>query len=119
MTIGVPAAEVEQKVTAELKKLAKGRRIDGFRPGKVPPAVIKRMFGQQARYEAIYQQMQQSFFQTVQEQGVKLAGMPSFEPVVNEDGKDLEFKATFEVYPEVVLGDFSTISVEQKNRCRH
>lgn len=115
MTVGVPAAQVEEKVTAELKKLAKGRRIDGFRPGKVPPSVIKRMFGQQARYEAIYQQMQESFFQAVQEQSVKLAGMPAFEPTVNEDGKDLEFKATFEVYPEIELNGFNAISVEQKS----
>ncbi len=114
MTIGVPAAQVEEKVTVELKKLAKGRRIDGFRPGKVPASVIKRMFGQQARYEASYQQMQESFFSAVQEQSVKLAGAPSFEPVVNEDGKDLEFKATFEVYPEIELADFANISVEQK-----
>ncbi|MCY0966412.1 trigger factor [Parathalassolituus penaei] len=114
MTIGVPAAEVEQKVTAELKKLARGRRIDGFRPGKVPPAVIKRLFGKQARYEAIYQQMQQSFFAAVQENNVKLAGMPYFEPTVDEDGKDLEFKATYEVYPEVTLGDFAALQVEQK-----
>ncbi|MDO6749032.1 trigger factor, partial [Gilvimarinus sp. 1_MG-2023] len=53
-------------------------------------------------------------FQAVQEQALKLAGMPSFEPVVNEDGKDLEFKATFEVYPEVALGDFAELSIEQK-----
>ena len=115
MTVGVPAAQVEEKVTVELKKLAKGRRIDGFRPGKVPPSVIKRMFGQQARYEAIYQQMQESFFQAVQEQSVKLAGMPAFDPTVNEDGKDLEFKATFEVYPEIELNGFDTISVEQQS----
>ena len=115
MTVGVPAAQVEEKVTVELKKLAKGRRIDGFRPGKVPPSVIKRMFGQQARYEAIYQQMQESFFQAVQEQSVKLAGMPVFDPTVNEDGKDLEFKATFEVYPEIELNGFDTISVEQQS----
>lgn len=113
MTIGVPAAEVEQKVTAELKKLARGRRIDGFRPGKVPPAVIKRMFGKQARYEAIYQQMQQSFFAAAEEHKVKLAGMPYFEPTVDEEGKDLEFKATFEVYPEVTLNDFSALQIEQ------
>lgn len=114
MTIGVPAVQVEEKVSVELKKLAKGRRIDGFRPGKIPPSVIKRMFGSQARYEAVYQQMQESFFQAVQEQSVKLAGMPAFEPVINEDGKDLEFKATFEVYPEVELSAFDAISVEQK-----
>jgi len=114
MTIGIPAAEVEEKVTAELKQLAKGRRIDGFRPGKVPPAVIKRMFGKQARYEALNQQMQQSFFKAVQDQEVKLAGMPSFEPTVDEEGKDFEFKATFEVYPEVSLKDFSELTIEQK-----
>ena len=114
MTIGVPAAEVEQKVTTELKKLVKGRRIDGFRPGKIPPATAKKMFGKQARYEAIYQQMQQSFFQAVQQENVKLAGMPSFEPTVDEDGQDLQFKATFEVYPEITVAGFDSISVEQK-----
>lgn len=114
MTIGVPAAEVEQKVTTELKKLVKGRRIDGFRPGKIPPATAKKMFGRQARYEAIYQQMQQSFFQAVQQEKVKLAGMPTFEPTVDEDGQDLQFKATFEVYPEIKLAGFDSITVEQK-----
>jgi trigger factor len=114
MTIGVPAAEVEEKVVVELKKLSKGRRIDGFRAGKIPPAVAKKMFGKQARYEAIYQQMQQSFFKAVQDEDLKLAGMPNFEPTVDEDGKDLEFKATFEVYPEITLADFSAIEVEQK-----
>ncbi|UZK03721.1 trigger factor [Venatoribacter cucullus] len=114
MTIGVPAAEVEQKVTTELKKLVRGRRIDGFRPGKIPPATAKKMFGKQARYEAIYQQMQQSFFQAVQQENVKLAGMPTFEPTVDEDGQDLQFKATFEVYPEITVAGFDSISVEQK-----
>lgn len=114
MTIGVPAAEVEQKVTVELKKLSKGRKLDGFRPGKIPPHVAKKMFGKQARYEAIYQQMQQSFFQAVEKEKVKLAGMPSFEPTVDEDGKDLEFKATFEIYPEITLADFAGIKVEQR-----
>lgn len=114
MTIGVPAAEVDQKVTVELKKLSKGRRVDGFRPGKIPPSVAKKMFGKQARYEAIYQQMQQSFFAAVEQEKVKLAGMPSFEPTVDEEGKDLEFKATFEVYPEIALADFAGIKVEQR-----
>lgn len=115
MTIGVPAAELELKVTEELKRIAKGQKVNGFRKGKPLPAnVAKRMFGKQARYEAMYQQMQQSFFQAVQEQKVKLAGMPTFEPTVDEEGKDLEFKATFEVYPEIKLAAFNTIEVEQK-----
>src|SRR5690554_7463047 len=58
--------------------------------------------------------MQQAFFEAVQKEEVKMAGMPSFEPTVDEEGKDLEFKATFEVYPEITLGDFFAIEVEQK-----
>lgn len=116
MTIGVPAADVEGKVTNELKRLAKTQRVNGFRKGKPLPAnIAKRMFGKQARLEAIYAQMQQSFFEAIQKETVKLAGMPTFEPTVDEEGKDFEFKATFEVYPEIKLADFSAISVEQKN----
>lgn len=115
MTIGVPAAEVEQKFTDELKRIAKGQRVNGFRKNKpLPPQVAKRMFGKQARYEAIYQQMQQSFFKAVQEHDVKLAGMPTFEPTLDEEGQDLEFKATFEVYPEIQLADFAALQIEQK-----
>lgn len=115
MTIGVPADQLEETVTSELKRIAKGQKINGFRKGKPLPAnVAKRMFGKQARMEAIYQKMQQAFFEEVQKQELKLAGMPNFEPTVDEEGKDLEFKATFEVYPEIKLADFSTIEVEQK-----
>lgn len=115
MTIGVPAADVEVKVTNELKRIAKTQKVNGFRKGKpLPPAVAQRMFGKQARLEAIYAQMQQSFFEAVQKEQVKLAGMPSFEPTIDEAGKDFEFKATFEVYPEIQIGDFSKLSIEQK-----
>lgn len=115
MTIGVPAATFEQVVNDELKRLAKSQKVNGFRKGKPLPAnVAKRMFGKQARLEAMYNQMQQAFFEAIQKQEMKLAGMPSFEPIRDEEGQDLEFKATFEVYPEVKLADFSTIEVEQK-----
>jgi|SRR5690554_39774 len=115
MTIGVPAVQVEQTVTEELKRIAKGQKINGFRKGKPLPAnVAKRMFGKQARLEAVYQQMQQAFFEAIQKEEVKLAGMPKFEPTVDEEGKDLEFKASFEVYPEITLADFSAIEIEQK-----
>ncbi len=115
MKIGVPAASFEQSVNEELKRIARSQKVNGFRKGKPLPAnVAKRMFGKQARIEAMYNQMQQAFFENIQKQEVKLAGMPRFEPTQDEEGKDLEFKATFEVYPEVKLNDFAQISVEQK-----
>lgn len=119
MTVGVPAAEVEAQVVNELKRISQSQKNNpgpGFRKGKpLPPKVAKQKYGKQARMEAVYQQMQQSFFKAVQDKELKLAGMPKFEPVVDEEGKDLEFKATFEVYPEVTLADFSAIEVEQQS----
>lgn len=119
MTVGVPAAEVEAQEVVELKRIAqsqKNQKTPGFRTGKpLPPKVLKQRFGKQARLEAVYNQMQQTFFKAVQEQEIKLAGMPKFEPTVDEAGKDLEFKAVFEVYPEIALAGFDSIKIEKRS----
>lgn len=115
MTIGVPAADVDGQVVVALKSMVKGRKIDGFRQGKIPPNVAQKMFGKPARQEAVQQVMQRSFFEAISKEGVKMAGMPTnFEATVNESGKDLEFVATFEVYPEIALGDLASIEVNKK-----
>lgn len=113
MSITVGQDALEQKVTAELKKLAQNRSVPGFRKGKIPPAAARKMFGKQARLEAVYNQMYESFVAASQQEKLQVAGMPSFEPTVNEEGQDLQFQATFEVYPEIDLQDFSTINIEK------
>jgi len=115
MTVGVPAADVDGQATEALKGMAKSARMNGFRKGKMPPHVAKKMFGKDARREAVQQVMQRAFFEAVSKEEVKMAGMPTnLEPTVNEEGKDLEFVATFEVYPEVALADLAAIEVEKK-----
>jgi trigger factor len=115
MTVGVPAADVDGQATEALKGMAKNARMNGFRKGKMPPHVAKKMFGKDARREAVQQVMQRAFFEAVSKEEVKMAGMPTnLEPTVNEEGKDLEFVATFEVYPEVALADLAAIEVEKK-----
>jgi trigger factor len=115
MTIGVPAADVDGQVVVALKSMVKGRKIDGFRQGKIPPNVAHKMFGKPARQEAVQQVMQRSFFEAISKEGLKMAGMPTnFEATVNESGKDLEFVATFEVYPEITLADLASIEVNKK-----
>jgi trigger factor len=115
MTIGVPAADVDGQVVVALKSMVKGRKIDGFRQGKIPPNVATKMFGKPARQEAVQQVMQRSFFEAISKEGLKMAGMPTnFEAMVNESGKDLEFVATFEVYPEITLADLASIEVNKK-----
>lgn len=107
MTVGVPAAEVDNAVTARLQEAAKTVRINGFRKGKVPMKVVKQRFGAGVRQEVVGEVINRSFFEAVNKESVRPAGQPSIEPKEIGEGKDLEFVATFEVYPSVELGDFS------------
>lgn len=115
MTVVVPAETVEVEVNNALKSIAKVRKVNGFRKGKMTPAIAKKMFGGEARAEAAQQVMQRTFFEAVTKESVKMAGYPTaWEPKVNEEGKDFEYTATFEVYPEVELADLAKLEVEKK-----
>lgn len=113
MTIGVPAQEIDQVVQKRLQETARTVRLNGFRPGKVPVSVVKRRFGDSIRQEVVGEVMRDSYIKALQEQDINPAGWPKFEPKVMEEGKDLEFIATFEVLPEIELGDLSAISIEK------
>jgi trigger factor len=113
MTVTVPAAEVENAVAARLNEAAKTVRINGFRKGKVPMKVIKNRFGAGVRQEVVGDVMSRSYYAALNEQGVKPAGQPKIEPKTLDEGKDLEFVALFEVYPELELADFSQIKTEK------
>ncbi|WP_426417492.1 trigger factor [Aestuariirhabdus sp. LZHN29] len=113
LTITVPAERIDSEVNKRLQETARKARIDGFRPGKVPMSVIKRRFGPSARQEVVGEVIQSTFFEAVQKESLNPAGMPSVEPKAVEDGEDFEYVATFEVYPEIDLGDFSTIEIKK------
>lgn len=114
MTVGVPAADVDNAVTARLQEAAKTVRINGFRKGKVPMKVIKNRFGAGVRQEVIGDVIGRAYQQALADEGLRPAGQPKIEPKNLEEGKDLEFIATFEVYPEVALPDFSKIKAEKQ-----
>lgn len=111
MTVGIPAEQVDTEVAKRLKQAAKNVRLNGFRQGKVPFKVVKQRFGAGVRQEVLGEVMSRSFYEAVEKNAVKPAGQPSIEPKEMGEGKDIEFIATFEVYPEVALGDFSAIEV--------
>ncbi len=115
LTIGIPAAEIDGEVEKRLLQAAKTVRIDGFRKGKVPLKVAKQRFGAGVRQEVAGDVISRSFHEAVIQEKVKPAGQPAIEPKELAEGKDLEFVATFEVYPEVALGDFSKIEVTKLN----
>ena len=113
LTVGVPAERIDSEVDVRLAKAAKTVRIDGFRKGKVPVKVVKQRFGAGIRQEVIGEVINRSFQEAVVKESIQPAGQPSIESVKDEDGKDLEFVATFEVYPEIELADFSKIEVKK------
>lgn len=113
MTVGVPAQNLASQIEKRLAEAQKTLRIDGFRPGKVPMREVKRRFGGAVRNEVLGEVMRESFFKAIEQEKIEPAGMPQFEPKVVEDGKDFEFTATFDVYPEIALAGFDSISVEK------
>ncbi|MFP3517760.1 trigger factor [Pseudomonas sp. SIMBA_077] len=113
MTIGVPAERIEAEVNKRLQQTAQKAKIPGFRPGKVPMSVIRQRYEADARQEALGNVIQASFYEAVVEQKLNPAGAPSVEPKVFEKGKDLEYIATFEVFPEFEVTGLDTIAVER------
>lgn len=114
MTIAVPAERVETQVEQRLSEAARTVQLKGFRKGKVPVKVVKERYGSSVRQEVLGEVMSQSYYEALGQHKVRPASQPRIEAKKVEAGKDLEFVATFEVYPEVTLGDFSTIAVERK-----
>jgi len=113
LTIGVPAERIESEVNKRLEQTARRAKIPGFRPGKVPMSVIRQRYEDAARQEALGDVIQATFYEAVVEQKLKPAGAPSVEPKVFEKGKDLEYTATFEIYPEFEVTGLESIAVER------
>lgn len=114
MSITVPAERIETQVNKRLQQTAQKAKIPGFRPGKVPMSVIRQRFEADARQEAVGDVIQSSFYEAIAEQKLAPAGQPSVEPKVLEKGKDLEFIATFEVFPEITIGGLEGIAIERQ-----
>ncbi|MFY0988873.1 trigger factor [Halomonas sp. C05BenzN] len=113
ITVQVPAAEVDEAVAARLKDAAKNVRMDGFRKGKVPMSVIRQRYGRDVRNEVVGEVMRERYVQAITEESLNPAGFPQIEATVNEAGRDLEFTATLEVYPEVELASIEGTEVER------
>jgi trigger factor len=114
MTIEVPAERVESQVQTKLQEAARNFHMKGFRKGKVPLKVIKDRFGRGVRQEVLGEVMSQSYYEALGQHKVKPASQPKIEARSFEEGKNLQFVALFEVYPEVKLADFSSITVDRK-----
>jgi trigger factor len=111
--LSVAIADVEKEMEPRLKRMGRNMKMPGFRPGKVPFAMIKQQYGDQARHEVLSEQLDRVFGETVTAQKLNVAGYPRLEPKATESTTHMEFTAVFEVYPEFVPGDVSTAEIER------
>ena len=113
LTIAIPGDRVDTAVNARLQEAAQTIRLNGFRQGKVPLKVVKNKFGKGVRQEVVGELMNQTYFEAIAQESLKPAGQPRIEPTNMDEGKDIEFVAVFEVYPEIELPDFAAIKAER------
>ena len=112
-TITLLASEIEEKVDYRLEGLRKTANIPGFRPGKVPTALLKQRFGKNVMGEVLEQAVSESSRQAIEDNTLRPAMQPSIEITKFEEGEDLEYKMAVEVMPDIQPMDFSKIEVER------
>lgn len=113
LDLSIAIADVEKEMDQRLKRISRNVKMPGFRPGKVPLNIVRQQYGDQARHEILSEALDKAFGNAVDDQKLRVAGMPRIEPKLTESTTHLEFSAVFEVYPEFTLGDLSTAEVER------
>jgi trigger factor len=113
ITLTLPLASISGEVETRLKKLARTVRADGFRPGKVPMSVVAQRYGYSVQYEVMNDKVGEAFNSAANEAKLRVAGMPKITQKDESADGVMAFDATFEVYPEVKIGELSQVSVER------
>jgi trigger factor len=114
MTISVPLAELEGVIQRRLSEISRTAKFSGFRPGKAPMRLVNQQYGAQARDEVLAKAVETSFSDAVVEHKLRVAGFPNIEhKPFSEASTELEYTATFEIIPEVEVGDVSKIKIEK------
>ncbi len=112
--ISISQEKIQVELDDRLKRLAGKVKIQGFRPGKVPLKIVAQQFGAQLRQEVLGEMLQKHFQEAIQQQKLRIVGAPHFKAKQSEENNaHYEFNATFEVYPDITLGDLSALNVSK------
>ena len=112
MRVELPAERIEQEINSRLKTVGRTAKLKGFRPGKVPPKVVKQRYGKAIREEVISELMQKSYTDAVMQENLNPAGGPKIETEDNKGDNNFAYVATFEIMPNVELKNLDKIAVE-------
>jgi len=111
MRVELPAERIEKEIESRLKSVGRTAKIKGFRPGKIPPKVVRQRYGGKIRQEVLSDLMQKSYSDAVIQENLNPAGGPKIEPELAKGDKGFAYVATFEVLPEINLKGLDKIEV--------
>ena len=111
LVLDVPAEEVSKSFSRVTRNYQKHAKIPGFRPGKVPEAVVKRRFSNEIRKDVIDGLLPERFNQAVRDLGVAPVGQPQVTELTVEDGTPLHVRAVFEFIPAFSIEGYQNVTV--------
>jgi trigger factor len=113
LTVEVSAEKVNEGLTAAFNKVVKTVNVPGFRKGKMPRPMFEKRFGVESLYQdALDILLPEAYGNAIDEAGIDPIDRPDIDIEQMEKGKELIFKATVQVKPEVTLGDYKGLEVE-------
>ena len=114
LNASIPQQQLRSEMEARLKRIGRTAKVHGFRPGKVPFKVLEQQYGASVQQEVLGESLQRSFAEAAVSNKLQVAGYPHFElKTADLNAPQIEFSATFEVYPEVKLGSIGGESVNR------
>src|SRR5688500_17193212 len=113
LVVEIPSTVVDAEIEKIARDYSKAARIPGFRPGKVPPKVVRQRFRDQILHDVAHGLIPRAVDEALRERGVEPVDTPDIKDVVVEEGQPLKFTASFETVPPIDPGDYATITLRR------
>ena len=113
LVVEIPSTVVDAEIDKVARDYSKAARIPGFRPGKVPPKVVRQRFRDQILHDVAHGLIPRAVDEALRERGVEPVNTPDIRDVVVEEGQPLKFTASFETVPPIDPGDYSSLTLRQ------
>lgn len=114
ITVVVPMQPIIDEVNQRISRIARTAKLSGFRPGKVPLKIVQQQYGDQVRDEVLSSTVERTFSEAIEENKLRVAGFPEIQhKPFGEKVDHFEYTASFEIFPEVVIGDLGKVKIER------
>jgi trigger factor len=110
--VTMPYDEIKSDIENEVKKQTKNIQMPGFRKGKIPPAMIKKMYGDALEYEASEKVANSSFWKIVKDKNLQPIGQPVLKDIKFNPGEDFQFKVQYEILPQLDIKGYKDMEIE-------